>query len=358
MKKKCDESRPCKRCVRRGIEGECRDRNGETFHFTQDCFNKPMPISHLAWSTVPNSPQGYNSPIGCDTKSCHSGLSSSSSFSSDDEFSLRELSLGFWNQFPTGLSRQAIQSAVTWYQKYSPMYICEMTEANTISRRKYLNLVMCLVSMDAMQIVHREMMEIAAQVSPLGRDLFMEKYWVQHGIPYVGFQMYCQTMNPLHLSVEFCKAVLLAWPELASFDDIYNNVSLFQVHLVECQDENTGDLFCRMSFDFNPFFEKTMKTSVDLATRQIQDTFQVKIKTGHPICWVFNESHWDLLMEFVLYGFFNQSNFMQGTFALAEWDPKKFQSPSASPSFANVVGHSCFDSTYSHVSFSFALRKI
>jgi hypothetical protein len=345
MKKKCDEARPCKRCVRRGLQDECRDRNGEGFHFhAESLYASQLPIDNMA---ILNIPQEY--------KSSTDESSSAMSSSSDDE-SFFENS-GFWSQFTTGLSDKCVQSVLTWFQRYSPMYLHEMVEANSISRRKYLNLCWTVSSVEKMRSINAEMMTVAAVAAGVDPEEFKRKHWQQLGVPYVGIQVFSHALDSNYLSAEFCKVVSQAWPELNSLEQLYSSVALVQVHLVECYDED-GGLYCRISFQVNPFFEYTMKTNAATTHRYLSEATQAKIKTGHPCCWIFSEMHWDLLMDFVCFGFFNERNFMQGTFALANWDPQVRPFVKISADLANVVAHSCYDETYSHVCYTFAFRKI
>jgi hypothetical protein len=346
MKKKCDEGRPCKRCVRRGLQEECRDRNGDGYHFhSDDFYTTPLPVDYLAILSIPAE---YKS-------SSDSASSSAMSTSSDDE-SISEKS-GFWSQFATGLSEKSVQSVLSWFQRYSPMYLHEMIEANSISRRKYLNLCWTVSSVEAMQTVNSEMMTIAAEAAGVDPDEFKRKHWKQMGVPYVGIKVFSHALETKYLSPEFCKAVFQAWPELNSFEQLISTVALVQVHLVECVDDNGGS-YCRISFQVNPYFEYTMKTNAVTTQRYLTEGTRAKIKTGHPCCWIFHDMHWELLMDFVCYGFFNERNFMQGTFALANWNHQARPFVKLSPDLANVVAHSCYDETYSHVCYTFAFRKI
>jgi hypothetical protein len=323
LKVKCDDQRPCSSCVRRGTEADCRNRD-----------------------EPPQSDVDRKSPF--------------SFFDDDDSLSLtemfsaahfnipKELNFSFWEQFRGGLTPTVLLKACTWFKNYSPMYLYEMHEANTLSRRKYLNFVGHISSEETRTVVLEEMASLACSVGDVKRFDYMM------GVPYARVYAEVDCTNEMHIPEALFTAITNLWPRVSNSKAVHDSICVYQVQLQEEIDLSLLEPICKVSVQFNQQFAKIMNTSVFFLQQAMSEGKGLSFRIPNPPFWIFASEHWDVVMEFVLLSFFNQCNVMKGTFRLANWD----QTFKENPFIANVLSHSSHDEKYSTITFSFAFRTI
>eukprot|EP00475_Leptophrys_vorax_P017594 TRINITY_DN2421_c0_g1_i1.p1 TRINITY_DN2421_c0_g1~~TRINITY_DN2421_c0_g1_i1.p1 ORF type:complete len:385 (-),score=76.68 TRINITY_DN2421_c0_g1_i1:550-1680(-) len=350
MKKKCDEARPCQRCVNRGIADDCKDRDEVV----------------VASTPPPSAPHAAVVPV-VTSSTCSFSSSFANGSSSGTAGSSSNTHTGFWEQFRTAMTDDLLDKAIQWHQKYSPMYLHEMTEANSISRRKYLNFIKAVSrSKDTMSAVLDDILQSASLVGDVSQ------FANQPGIPYETVKVKTQFMNEQafsELSAVFLGVVCQLWPEVTSYEIMAESLCLYQFHLQE-QWIEAGECVCNVLVEFNECFKRTMNTSLEFIDKAIRnDLSKVSFRLGNPSFWIFDQVHWDVVMDFSLMSFFNQCNLMKGTFKLSNWDEESkivLQDDNDGDAVmaeggtlvANMVAFSHYDETYSQITYTFGFRLI
>jgi hypothetical protein len=265
---------------------------------------------------------------------------------------------GFWGQFMTGVTDKSATKVLNWFQKYSPMFLREMIEAQTVSSRKYSLLVSGVTTEDVMEKWVEQLLETASSAVANGSDL--SKFKAQLFRPYYGYKVCCTEAKQLEVSPEFFKAITAAWPDLQGkpLDYVGQEVVMYRLTIGESYHPIGNKVYCDLTIELSPQFENMMKVKLEEARRYYREFGTYLIRPGHGVCWFFHEMHWDQVLDFVLYGYFNDTNFMQGTFHLSCWDPVLLKEGKPQSQLANVVAQSSYNKTFTAVSFTFAMRPV
>jgi hypothetical protein len=321
-KRKCDRTRPCKRCVRKNIVMECKIRCDEL---------------------------GGDSSLKASAPSTRS-YSSNESFASPT--SLFERS-GFWDQFVNGITTASINKASMWFHRYSPMYVGDMIRANTISRRTYLNFIVSIGNEATMMKVVEDMTKIASVVNPIVK---MEND--ENGVPYQRTEYFVRSGDDLNIGSEFLDKVSQEWPDVKSESDLTSSVIVYKVGFQEFVEDTTNAINSVITIEFNHLFEESMGVSVDVFNQFLTEAVHFKTFTSNPPFWIFNVIHWDDVLDFVLYSFFNTDALMKGTFMLSCWEIEFLKQGIHNPISVNLIGHCSYEEMFTRIQYTFGFRRV
>jgi hypothetical protein len=327
-RRKCNNERPCKRCVDRDITEQCRDRDDPA-----PVIAKVDPDTFL--KTLLNSPS---------FKRRNSNRTSSVSLEASVQY-------GFWNQFASGLSLETVKKILTWSHRYSPMYISDMIAANSVSRRKYLNFVNSIVYEEAMFKVVADMARIASPINP--NIMVIEK---EIGVPYDSMEYKIHSGNDLTINAEFLKKISEEWTDVKAESDLLSSVAIYKVDCQEEFDETTGKVKNLVTVEFNEAFEQIMETNADYLNQYLAESRSKSFACNAPF-WIFDSVHWDTIVDLKLYSFFNSSALMKGTFILSCWNPEFLQQGIHNSTSVNLIAHSKYDESFTCIQYIFGFRK-
>jgi hypothetical protein len=326
-KKKCDLTRPCKRCVNKRRSAECRDRIDES-----DVFFSSLLLS---------------SPF-------NRRLSSSTAESTVSEVTPIENS-GFWDQFGAGMNMESLKKVLTWSYLYSPMYVSDMIKANTISRRSYLNLVAKLVNEKTMLKVADDMARMAGLINQPITNQDKEK---ENGVPYQRTDYSVRSGENLNINSQFLGKVSEEWSDVKTENDLLTSVMVYKVGFQEVVEDTSGDLNSFVTIEFNQVFEETMGVHLETFKHYLAEGTNSRCLTCNPAFWIFNIIHWDTVLDFVLYSFFNTDSMMKGTFITSCWQPEFLKQGVYSSMSVNLIGHCSYEDEFTRIQYTFGFRRV
>eukprot|EP00475_Leptophrys_vorax_P000890 TRINITY_DN10474_c0_g2_i3.p1 TRINITY_DN10474_c0_g2~~TRINITY_DN10474_c0_g2_i3.p1 ORF type:complete len:284 (+),score=72.14 TRINITY_DN10474_c0_g2_i3:404-1255(+) len=267
---------------------------------------------------------------------------------------VEEVKTGFWDQFPTpSLPVKSIKKALKWFNRYSPMFLSEMITANSISRRKYLNFLTSLVSVETMFKVVSEMYRIASQVNS---ELLVQES--QDGIPYSKVDFQVKASNELQIEPEFLQNASKVWADVKTEEDLLKTVAIYRVSLLEYVDEDSKKIQCIIAIEFNDFFKTCMSTDESQLKQFIHEAKSQRLFVCNPPIWIFESNYWDVILDFILYSFFNQSAAIDGTFLLSCWDSSLLKKGVYNSISVNLVGYCSYDERFSRLQYTFGFRQV
>jgi hypothetical protein len=209
------------------------------------------------------------------------------------------------------------------------------------------------VSEQMMFKVVADMAKIALQADPnlkIGQK--------ENGIPYPKIDYEVYSGSDLHINSEFIEKASQVWSDVKTESDLVSSVVIYKVRLQEIVDEVTGIINCVVTVEFNTLFEEVMGASVDIFNQFLSEAVQYHYLACNPPFWIFDLNHWDTVLDFVLYSFFNNSGFIKGTFMLSCWNPESLKHGVYKSTAANLLGHSSYDEDFSLVQYTFGFRQV
>jgi hypothetical protein len=230
-----------------------------------------------------------------------------------------------------------------------------MHKANSLSRRNYLNFIRLISCEVNMRAVVKEMLDLAYGAGNVS-DLVCSS---QMGVPYPRVYAQCLCNDTFEVPKDFLKSLSGVWSVVSCVQSAHEFICLYQVHLREVLDEKQAPV-CSMTIQFNKCFATMMNTSPEFLQQAISEAQDLSFRFPNPPFWIIHPEHWDIIMEFVLFSFFNQSNLLRGSFKMASWNQEDFNNGtmSRSPIIANVIAHSSHDQLDSSISFTLGFRPV